>query len=109
MTREEAARDDASSTATFASTGGTVHVPALIVAAFGGSRSDARRLLAEGAVCVNGEPLAADDVDLPAERLNGVLLQIGRRHVRRLRNAERYAQRHDRDDAHEDVEPGAAS
>jgi tyrosyl-tRNA synthetase len=64
---------------------GSVHLPAEISAAFGMSRSDARRMLAQGGVKLDGEPLGADDLDLPPERLDGAVLQVGKRHFRRLR------------------------
>ena len=48
-------------------------------------RSEARRTLAQGGVRLDGEPLAADDLDLPPERLDGAVLQVGKRHFRRLR------------------------
>jgi tyrosyl-tRNA synthetase len=64
---------------------GSVHLPALIADAFGMSRSEARRTLAQGGVRLNGEQLAADDLDLPPERLDGAVLQVGKRHFRRLR------------------------
>jgi len=63
---------------------GTVHLPALIADAFGHSRSDARRLLAQGGVKLDGEPLPGDALDVPAERLDGRVLQVGKRHFRRL-------------------------
>jgi tyrosyl-tRNA synthetase len=66
---------------------GSVHLPAAIAAAFGMSRSDARRQLAQGGVRVDGVPLGADDLDLPRERLDGAVLQVGKRHFRRLRVA----------------------
>ena len=50
---------------------GTVHLPALIAEVFGGSRSDARRTLAQGGVKLDGEPLAGDALDVaggPARR-----------------------------------------
>jgi tyrosyl-tRNA synthetase len=64
---------------------GTVHLPAAIAEGFGMSRSDARRMLAQGGVKLDGEPLGADDLDLPRERLDGAVLQVGKRHFRRLR------------------------
>jgi tyrosyl-tRNA synthetase len=64
---------------------GSVHLPALIASGFGHSRSEARRLLAQGAVRLDGEALGESDLDLPAERLDGALLQVGRRRFRRLR------------------------
>jgi tyrosyl-tRNA synthetase len=64
---------------------GTVHLPAVISDAFGHSRSEARRLLAQGGVKLDGEPLGADDIDLPVARLDGAVLQVGRRQFRRVR------------------------
>jgi tyrosyl-tRNA synthetase len=63
--------------------GGVVHLPALIVEAVGGSRSEARRLLAQGGVRLDGEPVTA--LDLPTAELDGRVLQVGRRRFRRLR------------------------
>ncbi len=73
--------------ATFAASASTVHLPAVIADAVGRSRSEARRLLAQGAVRLDGEPLGAGDVDVAPERLDGALLQVGRRQFRRLRRA----------------------
>jgi len=64
---------------------GTVHLPAVIADVFGRSRSDARRTLAQGGVKLDGEPLAPDALDLPADALDGRVLQLGKRHFRRLR------------------------
>jgi tyrosyl-tRNA synthetase len=69
----------------FAADGGLVHVPGLIADAFGRSRSEARRLLAQGGVKLDGEALGADDVDLAPDRLDGSVLQVGKRHFVRLR------------------------
>jgi tyrosyl-tRNA synthetase len=68
-----------------ASANGTVHLPAAIADGFGMSRSDARRMLAQGGVRLDGEPLAGEELDLPRERLDGAVLQVGKRHFRRLR------------------------
>jgi tyrosyl-tRNA synthetase len=68
-----------------AAANGTVHLPAAIADGFGMSRSDARRMLAQGGVKLDGEPLGAEDLDLPRERLDGAVLQVGKRHFRRLR------------------------
>jgi tyrosyl-tRNA synthetase len=67
--------------------GAAVHVPALISDAFGRSRSEARRLLAQGGVKLDGEALGADEVDVAPERLEGRVLQVGKRHFRRLQRA----------------------
>jgi tyrosyl-tRNA synthetase len=66
---------------------GQVHVPALIASAFGGSRSDARRMLSQGGVKIDGEALGPSDQDVPAARLDGAVLQVGKRRFRRLRQA----------------------
>jgi tyrosyl-tRNA synthetase len=65
--------------------GATVHMPALIAATFGGSRSDARRKLSHGAVRLDGAALGSDDLDVAPERLDGAVLQVGKRAFRRLR------------------------
>jgi tyrosyl-tRNA synthetase len=64
---------------------GAVHLPELIAEVFGGSRSEARRAIAGGGVKLDGEPIA--ELDLPAERLDGRVLQVGKRRFRRLRVA----------------------
>jgi len=66
---------------------GVVHVPALVAEAFGRSRSEARRLLAQGGVRLDGDALGAEDVDVAPERLDGRVLQVGKRHFRRLKRA----------------------
>ena len=63
---------------------GQVHLPALIAEAFGVSSSEARRLLAQGGVRLEGEPLAADPLDRPAVELAGKVLQVGKRRFCRL-------------------------
>jgi tyrosyl-tRNA synthetase len=64
---------------------GAVHLPELIADLFGGSRSDARRTIAAGGVKLDGEPVS--ELDLPADRLDGRVLQVGKRRFRRLRVA----------------------
>ena len=64
---------------------GEVHLPAAIATAFGRSRSEARRMLAQGGVRLDQEPLAPDALDLPSVELDGRVLQLGKRHFRRLR------------------------
>ena len=68
-----------------AANGAPVHLPAVLADAFGISRSEARRQLAQGGVRVDGEPLDEDDVDLAAEALDGRVLQLGKRRFARLR------------------------
>jgi tyrosyl-tRNA synthetase len=67
-----------------ATSNGQVHVPALIAGCFGVSTSEARRLLRQGGVKLDGEPLPPEPLDLPAERLRGRLLQVGKRRFARL-------------------------
>jgi tyrosyl-tRNA synthetase len=64
---------------------GTVHLPAVIAEAFGRSRSDARRSIAQGGVRLDGE--VVEELDHPAAALDGRVLQLGKRHFRRLRVA----------------------
>ncbi|HWT94235.1 MAG TPA: tyrosine--tRNA ligase [Solirubrobacteraceae bacterium] len=64
-----------------------VHLPALIADVFGGSRSDARRLVQGGGVKLDGEALPPGEMDVPLSRLDGVVLQAGKRRFRRLRSA----------------------
>jgi tyrosyl-tRNA synthetase len=66
---------------------GPVHLPAFIAEHIGGSRSEARRLLAQGAVRLDGEVLDGADLDVPGERLDGHVVQVGRRQFRRVRVA----------------------
>jgi tyrosyl-tRNA synthetase len=63
--------------------GDPVHTPKLLVdLGFTASTSDARRLIAQGAVRLDGEVLT--DVDVPRDRLLDTLLQVGRRRFVRL-------------------------
>ena len=62
---------------------GQVHLPALMADAFGLSRSEARRLLAQGGVKLDGKELS--ELDVPAEDLDGAVLQVGRRRFKKLR------------------------
>jgi tyrosyl-tRNA synthetase len=66
---------------------GAVHLPELIAELFGGSRSEARRTIAQGGVRLDGEPVPPDALDLPAGALDGRVLQVGKRRFRRLRVA----------------------
>jgi tyrosyl-tRNA synthetase len=66
--------------------GDPVHLPALLVEGLGvASTSEARRLIQQGGVKLNGEPAAG--VDLPREALAGALLQVGKRKFARLVDA----------------------
>ncbi len=64
--------------------GDPVHLPALLVEHFGvPSTSAARRLISQGAVKIDGD--AVTDLDVPRTRLEGALLQAGKRDFRRVR------------------------
>ena len=63
---------------------GEVHLPALISKAFGLSTSEARRLLQQGGVKLEGEPLPGEPLDRPAAELDGKVLQVGKRRFVRL-------------------------
>ena len=66
--------------------GDPVHLPALLVEHLGlGSTSEARRLIGQGGVKVDGEPVA--ELDLPRDRLDGALIQAGKRRFMRFRAA----------------------
>ncbi len=62
--------------------GDPIHLPALLADAFGLSTSEARRLIAQGAVKLDGEVVSA--LDLPRERLVGAVLQAGKRRFARF-------------------------
>ena len=65
--------------------GGSVHLPAALREAFGISGSEARRLLDQGGVKLDGEPLDGGQLEVPAEWLDGAVLQVGKRRFRRVR------------------------
>jgi tyrosyl-tRNA synthetase len=69
----------------FSSDNGQVHIPALLADAFGLSRSEGRRLLAQGGVKLDGTELDEARLDVPADQLDGVVLQVGKRRFKRLR------------------------
>jgi tyrosyl-tRNA synthetase len=62
-----------------------VHVPALLREHFGVSAAEGRRLIGSGGVRVDGEQIA--DLDLPAARLAGAVVQVGKRRFKRFRRA----------------------
>jgi tyrosyl-tRNA synthetase len=65
--------------------GDPVHLPAVLAEAFGLSTSEARRLIGQGGVKVDGE--AVTELDLPRERLAGAVVQAGKRRFVRLNGA----------------------
>jgi tyrosyl-tRNA synthetase len=66
--------------------GDPVHLPAALVEGLGlGSTSEARRLISQGAVRVDGEVVS--EVDVPREKLAGALVQAGKRRFVRFASA----------------------
>jgi tyrosyl-tRNA synthetase len=67
-----------------ASDGELVHLPALISAQFELSRGEARRLIQQGGVRIDGATVDAEALDLPASELTGRVLQVGKRRFVRI-------------------------
>jgi tyrosyl-tRNA synthetase len=68
-------------------TDGLVYLPEILVRHLGvSSTSEARRLIAQGGVKLDGEPIT--DIEVPSGRLKGALLQAGKRRFARLFVAE---------------------
>jgi tyrosyl-tRNA synthetase len=63
----------------------SVHLPLLMAGAFEISSSEARRLIEQGGVKLDGEALGATSLDLEPAKLDGRVLQVGKRRFRRLR------------------------
>jgi tyrosyl-tRNA synthetase len=80
VVREGKAPEDVPSTPLPA--GDPIHLPALLASAFGLSTSEARRLIADGAVKVDGE--VVQELDLPRSSLGNTLVQAGKRRFVRL-------------------------
>ena len=62
--------------------GDPVHLPGVISAAFGISTSEARRMIAQGGVKLDGEPI--EELDVARDDLDGAVLQAGKRRFARL-------------------------
>jgi tyrosyl-tRNA synthetase len=64
--------------------GAALHLPKLLVDFLGvASTSEARRLIAQGGVKIDGQ--VADELDVPRKRLEGALIQAGKRRFVRFR------------------------
>jgi tyrosyl-tRNA synthetase len=63
-----------------------IHMPLLISRVFGTSSSEARRLIAQGAVKIDGETLPADIWDVEPEKLEGKVVQVGKRRFKRVQS-----------------------
>lgn len=64
---------------------GDVHLPAALAEAFGVSRSEARRVVAQGGVKLDGRQLPPGQLDYRAAELDGRVVQLGKRRFRRFR------------------------
>ena len=64
---------------------GLVHLPAVLAKAFDISTSEARRMLAQGGVKVDGQPLANGSLDVEPGVVDGKVLQLGKRRFARVR------------------------
>jgi tyrosyl-tRNA synthetase len=62
--------------------GDPIHLPAVLADAFALSTSDARRLIAQGGVRLDGEPVT--ELDIPRATLRDAVLQAGKRRFARL-------------------------
>jgi tyrosyl-tRNA synthetase len=62
-----------------------VHLPQLMADSFAISSSEARRLLEQGGVKLDGEPVPPGVLDMKAAELAGRVLQVGKRRFRRVR------------------------
>jgi tyrosyl-tRNA synthetase len=80
VVREHAAPDDVPEHAL--PDGDPVHLPAVIADAFGLSTSEARRMIAQGGVKLDGELVSG--LDAPREEAAGKVLQVGKRRFARL-------------------------
>lgn len=69
---------------------GSVWLPRLLVmCGLASSTSEARRLISQGGVKVGGGVVQDVDQELPVERLDGLVIQKGKRHFRRIRMGEK--------------------
>ena len=57
----------------------SILLPKLIGSGFELSSSEARRLIKQGGVKIDGDPVASDILELPREALAGRVLQVGKR------------------------------
>jgi tyrosyl-tRNA synthetase len=81
MFKEKRATDDAP--VLELSDGDPVHMPALLADnGLAASRGEARRLIGQGGVWLDGVALSAGELDVPRARLSGAELRVGRRFAR---------------------------
>jgi tyrosyl-tRNA synthetase len=68
----------------YVETGKAVHMPKLLGQGFGMSSSEARRLIDQGGVKVDGKVLAPGEFDVDPSDLEGRVIQVGKRKFKRL-------------------------
>ena len=68
----------------YASDDDVLALPALLAEVFGVSTSEARRLLSQGGVKLDGNTLSADALELPRAALQGHVISLGKRRFARL-------------------------
>jgi tyrosyl-tRNA synthetase len=71
-------------TVSLASDGGEVHLPHLLSSEFGLSASEARRLIQQGGVRIDGDVVEPGRLDVPAAELAGRVVQVGKRRFVRV-------------------------
>jgi tyrosyl-tRNA synthetase len=79
--------EDAAVSPYVGSDGQRIHLPLMIGRLFELSSSEARRLIDQGAVKLDGETVAAGSYDFAPEALQERVLQVGKRRFRRLRDS----------------------
>jgi tyrosyl-tRNA synthetase len=63
----------------------SVHLPALLAAAFGISTSEARRMIGQGGVKIDGRALDDGTLDVDGTELDGKVIQLGKRRFARVK------------------------
>jgi tyrosyl-tRNA synthetase len=71
-------------TVSVGSDGGEVHLPHLLASEFGLSTSEARRLIQQGGVRIDGDVVDPGTLDVPAGELAGKVVQVGKRRFVRV-------------------------
>lgn len=61
-----------------------VHMPAVLAHEFGISRSEGRRLLAQGAVSIDKRRLGEEDLEIPLGELEDATLKLGSRRTKKF-------------------------
>lgn len=66
--------------------GGSIWLPRLLVlAGLAASTSEGKRLIAQGGIKLGGKEVSDEDFEVPAEELDGLVIQKGKRYFRRIK------------------------